>query len=270
MKFSVLMSLYIKENAQHLDECLASLAAQTLAADEIVIVLDGPITDELEHTLNAWQSKLPIKKHPLPENVGLGRALNHGLQHCTHDWVFRMDTDDICVPTRFEQQVNFIRENPDTVLLGGQIKEFSSSPTETGNTRTVPTEPGQIYCFAKKKNPFNHMTIAFNKDNIIAHGGYQHHLFMEDYNLWLRVIAKDKHVHNLDKVLVLVRAGDAMLARRKGLNYVRSEWQLYKLKNKLGFHNTVFGILLFLARAIPRLLPSKLLSIVYKWHRSSE
>lgn len=270
MNFTVLMSLYIKENASYLNDCLKSLENQTMPANEIVIVLDGPISIELENVLFKWEQQLPIKKIPLEKNIGLGRALNIGLKHCSNEWVFRMDTDDICLPSRFEDQVEYIQKHPETVLLGGQIKEFSTTPTEDMFTREVPIGFKKIYNYAIKKNPFNHVTVAYKKSNILQLGGYQHHLFMEDYNLWLRVLANHKKVENLPNTLVLVRAGDAMLSRRRGKIYIKSEWEMFKLKKSLGYHGWTKGILLFVARAIPRILPPQLLTKIYRLQRKIE
>ena len=107
MNFSVLLSLYIKERPEFLKECLESLKNQTLPATEIVMVYDGAITPELEAVVNEYTTKLPMKIIQLPKNVGMGNAFNEGLKNCSYEWVFRMDTDDICLPHRFEKQVNF-------------------------------------------------------------------------------------------------------------------------------------------------------------------
>ena len=72
MKFSVLMSLYIKENPQFLRECFESLVAQTRQADEIVLVFDGVVTPELESVVTEFETKLPLKLVKLPQNRGLG------------------------------------------------------------------------------------------------------------------------------------------------------------------------------------------------------
>lgn len=108
MKFSVLMSLYIKENPQYLRECFESLVAQTHPADEIVLVFDGAVTPELEAVVSEFETKLPLNLVKLPKNLGLGKALNEGLKHCSHDWVFRMDTDDICVPERLQNKCRLL------------------------------------------------------------------------------------------------------------------------------------------------------------------
>ena len=121
MKFSVLMSLYIKENPQYLRECFESLVAQTHPADEIVLVFDGAVTPELEAVVSEFETKLPLNLVKLPKNLGLGKALNEGLKHCSHDWVFRMDTDDICVPERFANKWRFIEQHPDTIISVGRL-----------------------------------------------------------------------------------------------------------------------------------------------------
>ena len=89
MHFTALLSLYAKEHPDHLRQSLASLAAQTQPAAEILIVLDGAITPAIEAVLAEFADRLPLNIIRLPENVGLGRALNHGVQHARHEWIFR-------------------------------------------------------------------------------------------------------------------------------------------------------------------------------------
>lgn len=264
MTFSVLLSLYYKEKPEFLKECLESLKAQTLQATEIIMVFDGVITPELEEVVIQYTSILPIKVIRLPKNVGLGKALNEGLKHCSYNWVFRMDTDDICLPERFEKQVDFIKQHPKVVLFSGHIAEFSEDKTIITGYRNVPIGDKHIKQYALSRSPFNHMTVAFRKDIIEAVGGYQHHLFLEDYNLWLRVIAKDYEVGNIDEVLLLARTGDSMLSRRRGIQYIKGEWKLFKLKKKLKLQGIFLGFLTFLLRVIPRMLPTMVLKMIYK------
>ncbi|WP_140152209.1 glycosyltransferase, partial [Vibrio parahaemolyticus] len=94
-KFSVLCSLYHKEQPSYLEQCFESLEWQTLEANEIVVVHDGPLTDGLYAVLKKWENRLPLKQVVLEKNVGLGEALNKGLEACSHDLVARVDTDDI-------------------------------------------------------------------------------------------------------------------------------------------------------------------------------
>ena len=75
------------------------------------------------------------------------------------------------------------------------------------------------------------MTIAYKRKDIISVGGYQHHLWMEDYNLYLRVLSQGFKIHNLQDILVYARVDNGMHARRKGLEYIKSEKQLLDLKS---------------------------------------
>lgn len=268
MKFSVLMSLYIKENPLFLVECFTSLVNQTYPADEIVLVLDGMITPELEQVIEQFQPKLPLKLVPLAQNVGLGKALNEGINQCSNEWLFRMDTDDICYPERFAKQVEFIEKNPDVVLFSTHIAEFDKDPQHILSIREVPISFEEIVRFNKMRSPFNHMTVAYKKSVLHEVGGYQHHLFLEDYNLWNRVIAGGYKVGNLPDVLLYARTnGDAMIGRRRGWGYAKSEWKLFKLKYRLKIQGLCAGLITFLMRTVPRLLPVSVLKFIYKHMR---
>ncbi|MDP0276067.1 glycosyltransferase [Glaesserella parasuis] len=262
MKFSVLMSLYFKEKPEYLTECFESLKNQTVQADEIVVVFDGAITSELEQVMQNFAEILPLNIVRLEQNQGLGKALNHGLIHCRNEWVFRMDTDDICIPERFEKQIAFIEQNPDTIIFGGQIAEFGSDINDIVSYRRVPTETKAIVEFTQKRCPFNHMTVAYQKNAVLECGGYQD--LQEDYYLWIKLVALGKKVANLPEVLVYARVGNGMVGRRRGIAQAKAEWRLFKLKHQVGMQNIVSGFITFTMRVVPRLLPTVLLTLFYK------
>lgn len=267
MNFSVLLSLYHKEKPEYLHDCLKSINEQSLKSNEIVIVLDGPIGRALTEVIEKWSTILPIKLLKLVANVGLGQALNQGLAVCSNDVVLRMDTDDICLSDRFKVQVERMEQDAELVLLGGCIAEYDETLSTFLGNRVVPNDFDAIKKQAVIKNPFNHMTVAFRKKAILSVGGYKHHAFMEDYNLWLRVIADKYKVENLDVILVKARTGNSMLMRRKGIEYIKSEIQLFQLKRKLKLQSIVMCSVILVLRTIPRILPSSLLKICYKSQR---
>ncbi|MDE4032036.1 glycosyltransferase, partial [Glaesserella parasuis] len=245
-----------------LTECFESLKNQTVQADEIVVVFDGAITPELEQVMQNFAEILPLNIVRLEQNQGLGKALNHGLTHCRNEWVFRMDTDDICIPERFEKQIAFIEQNPDTIILGGQIAEFGSDINDIVSYRRVPTETKAIVEFTQKRCPFNHMTVAYQKNAVLECGGYQD--LQEDYYLWIKLVALGKKVANLPEVLVYARVGNGMVGRRRGIAQAKAEWRLFKLKHQVGMQNIVSGFITFTMRVVPRLLPTVLLTLFYK------
>ena len=266
MLFSVLMSVYYKENEIFLNQSLESVwSNQFLKPNEIVLVLDGPIGADLSRCIYKWQKIIgtKLKVIPLQKNIGLGNALNEGLKHCSYEWVFRMDTDDICKSDRFEKQIQFIMNNPDVVLFGGQIIEFNVDISDADRKKIVPISHNEILDFCKVRSPFNHVSVAFQKSIVELVGGYQHHFLMEDYNLWLRIIGNGYKVSNLPDILLYVRVGNGMHAKRKGLEYIKSEKQLLNLKKELKIQNPIHANIIFLIRSAFRLMPSSLLGKFY-------
>ncbi|MFQ0834067.1 glycosyltransferase [Citrobacter gillenii] len=261
--FSVLMSLYKNESPDFLNDCFISLREQSLPASEIILVIDGPVGSALEKIIYKWSDILPLKIIRLKDNMGLGYALNEGISYCTNEIIIRMDTDDICQRERFKIIVNYMDKNNSIGLIGTFIDEFIDEPTNIVSTRKVPLNREEIVNHARYRNPFNHMSVAFKKSVVDSAGGYHHHLYMEDYNLWLRVIASGVNVCNLDQSLILARIGHSMLTRRKGWKYIKSEFLLYRLKVALGFDSIISGFFIFLIRSIPRLLPIYFLKRLY-------
>jgi glycosyltransferase involved in cell wall biosynthesis len=262
-QFSVLMSLYIREQANFLDQCLRSLKDQTLQADEIIIVLDGPITDELNCVLKKWNKHIPLKIFPQKKNQGLGKALNIGLRECKHELIFRMDTDDICTADRFEKQYKYLKEHPEVDILSCSIEEFNSEPNDLKQIRKPPIKE-KIARYIAIKNPVNHMGVVYKKSKILLSGSYQDLESMEDYYLWLRCFANNQTIDNIQDVLVHARVGNGMLERRSGRSYANSEWILHKYKIKLlSSENKTKLWLIFILRFTSRLLPRSILKALY-------
>ncbi|WP_419239787.1 glycosyltransferase [Photobacterium leiognathi] len=260
---SVLMSLYKGEKELFLSEALSSIEVQTVQPDEIIIVHDGPLTEELYDTLNTWRCRLPIKDVILEKNVGLGFALNEGLKKCKHDLIARVDTDDINLPNRFKIQYEYMCENPEIAMCGSHITEFDQKPEEIISARKVPIG-NDISKSIFKRNPFNHMSVMYRKSAVLDSGSYQHLKFMEDYYLWIRMYLKGYKLANLDMVLVNARIGNGMLERRKGFDYYKSELRFMKYLLNADVPNKPRIAGRFLVRSHIRLLPKSLLRRVYK------
>jgi glycosyltransferase involved in cell wall biosynthesis len=263
INFSVLMPIYRKEDASNLNQCLESLAIQTRPATEIIIVRDGWLTDELEKVLVVWKRELPLKIIGYAENKGLAYALNYGLQFCSYELVARMDSDDICMPDRFEKQLQFFEENKEIVLLSGFISEFNRKPCDIWSIRKVPQGTNDIIKYMKKRNAFNHMAVMFKKTAILNVGNYKGVNGFEDYDLWIRLVQRGYLVDNLQEILVYVRIGNNMIGRRIGLDYIKREIEFLYAQKKRKFITNIEFILLVFLRIPLRLMPSKLNSFIY-------
>ena len=256
----------MKESPSDFNTCMESIwIYQSLKPSEMILVEDGELTPELYKEIDFWASKLGniLKIIKISKNVGTGKAKNLGLQHCSYEIVCIVDTDDICAENRFKYQLNYFTQHPDISILGGQIIEFTGNIENVSGIRHVPEEHTALVKYAKKQSPFNNMTIAYRKEHVLNVGGYQHHLWMEDYNLFLRLIAANYKLHNLNDILVYARVDNGMHGRRKGLAYIKSEFQLMKTKINLQLQNPLQAFIIFFLRSSVRLLPSKMLASIY-------
>ncbi|WP_251864305.1 glycosyltransferase [Achromobacter sp. Marseille-Q4962] len=263
--FSVLMSVYAGERAVWLDQALASLAASTIWPTEIILVEDGPLGRDLHEVIDRYCAVLPLKLLQLERNVGLGPALAAGLSLCREEWVARFDTDDLIEPDRFERQLSYLSEHPDVDIVGGWIQEFEADPgQERGRVRLVPEDHRAVLAYARRRNPFNHMTVMFRRVMAMAHGGYQGERLYEDYALWVRMLQGGAVAANIPGVLVKARAGADMFERRGGMAYVRSEVAVQWSFFRCGFIGPG-RLVLNLAQRLPvRILPGTVRRWIYQ------
>lgn len=237
-KFSVLMSVYIKENPNYFKQSLESIMIkQKIQPDELVLVVDGPVTTELNNVIREFEEMFTNKffVYRLEKNVGLGNALNYGLKYCNYNIIARADSDDICAPDRFKIQIEEMMNNPEIDICGSYIGEFYSNPENIMHTRIVPIDNESIYKMAKFRNPINHMSVIFKKDKIINIGSYENLPYVEDYYLWVKSMNSNLKFKNIGKTLVFARVGNGMVSRRGNKQYIKS-WKVlntYMLKNKM-------------------------------------
>ncbi|MDT3388564.1 MAG: glycosyltransferase [Bacteroidota bacterium] len=263
--FSVLMSTYYKEKELYLRQSFDSLFSQTLIPTEIVLVEDGPLPNSLENTVKEYAAKYSqIKIIRLEQNRGLGYALNIGLQHCTNDIVVRMDSDDICYPNRFLEQITYLVQHPDVDVVSAWIDEFVNDISNVLSTRKIPETDLEIRKFAKRRNPINHPVAVFRKNAVEEVGGYEPFFLFEDYFLWVKLLSRGAQFYNIQKSLLYFRQSEEMYNRRGGWDYVKSEvkfqWRLYQIK----FLHLNEAILNILVRTSIRLIPNKMRRCIYQ------
>lgn len=130
-KLSFLMSCYAKDDPIALRDALHSInESGELFEFQVVIVLDGPVGEGLSSVIDRYIdiSNNDVCVHPLAKNVGLGLALQSGVMMCSGEFIFRMDSDDISIPSRVPICVDFLDRNPKVDVVGGYIQEFEQVP----------------------------------------------------------------------------------------------------------------------------------------------
>lgn len=262
---SVLMSIWAGTDASFFDQSIKSIALnQSLLPGELVIVIDGQLSNAVLTTLNKLKKEVPvpIQTVPLGGHHGLGYALNEGIRHCKFELIARMDDDDIARPDRLQLQWAFMNKNPNVAVLGGQIAGWDRNFSKKVISKHLPTDDCSLRKWTKFRCPFNHPTVMFRKSCVLACGGYSPE-HPEDYSLWFRIIETNHRVANLPDILVDMRVSDA-ISKRRGVGMLKGELKLFIEMYRRGFTSffeTVFNIV---GRTTLRLAPTGIRTMIYR------
>lgn len=265
-KYSVLMSLYIKEKAEYLRTSIDSMLSQTIMPDEIVIVKDGPLTKELDEILLEYIDKYPklFKIVVSEENIGLGSALNLGLENCRNKLIARMDTDDISLPERCEKQLKCFEMDKELGIVGAMVDEFFDNPNEIISSRIVPTDHNKIYEFSKRRSAFNHPVVMYKKQAVINAGLYSNLRRNQDVDLFGRMLFNGVKAKNIDESLLLFRSNNDLSKRRRSFentkSYIGTIYNFYKM----GYSKLSDCIIVSIGQIGMFLCPLKLQNWLYK------
>jgi len=264
-RLSLLLPVWAGDRPEFLGAAFtSSVDAQTRRPDQVVIVRDGPVGAALAACLDrlAAGSPVPVDVVVLERNLGLGPALDAGLEACRHDLVARMDADDVSLPHRFAVQLPVMASGVD--LLGSGLLEIGAGLHDVVGHRTPPTEPRDIAVRARFADPFNHPTVVYRRDLVRAVGGYGDCALMEDYLLWAKMILAGARVANVAEPLVGYRVGAGAYARRGGLAQLRAELALQRRFLALGFTSHGQYVRNVALRGGYRLVPEALRRLAYR------
>lgn len=265
--YSVLMSVYFKEQPNNLRQAMESMRCQTVPTDDFVLVCDGPLTDELDAVIGEEQEKLGSVLHVLrlEKNEGLGNALNEGLKICRNELVARMDSDDLSRSERCEKQLGLFERYPEISLSSGTVSEFIDDPADPTGKREVSITNEEIRVFSRKRNPMNHPCVMFRKSAVEKAGGYKetYHLF-EDYYLWVRMLMKGFKAWNSKDILLDMRSPADMYLRRGGKKYADDMLRFHRWMKKSGWSSETEYLTGAVPHAVVCVMPNGLRKLIYQ------
>ena len=262
---TVLMSVYINDKPLLLEKAINSVYENTLLPENFLLVVDGPIRQDLESMVLKLFKKYDFQLLRLVENVGLANALNIGLTKVTTKWVARADADDFNLPNRFALQAEAINNSKvELDIVGGAIQEVDQNGLKLGIRRTVESHC-DILRFVKSRNPFNHMTVVFKVDSALRCGGYPNIYLKEDYAFWVSMLSNGAKSLNLSEILVYANAGEAMYQRRGGLKYALAEFELQKHLFLSELKSLPTACIDGVLRSFIFILPAGMRGLIYKY-----
>ncbi len=265
MTISVLMSTYKNEKPQYLNEALDSIwTKQTRKPEEIVLVKDGPLTDELDAVVNKWKEKLQdvltIVSNPV--NKGLAAALNDGIAVAKGQLIARMDSDDQSKPDRFKLQEKYMEEHPEVDILGGAIEEFNDEGT-LYNTREYPLTMNDVLRTMYRVSPMAHPTVMYRKSFFDSGFRYssKYHI-CEDVTMWYDAAAGHRVMNNLPDVILSFRRNNALMDRRSK-EKAWSEFHAYNDGIRRVYGLFSYKYIFSFMRLCFRLMPTSIIKAIY-------
>ncbi len=264
-RLSLLLPVWYRDRPEFLAAAFRSTVVdQTRRPDHVVVVRDGPVTPALARALDELvdTSPVPVDVLELERNVGLGPALDAGLDACRYDVVARMDADDVSLPHRFAVQLPLVEAGAD--LVGSALLEFGEGAADVVGRRVPPIDPDAIRARSRFADPFNHPTVVYRRPCVQAVGGYGDFALMEDYLLWAKMILAGARVANVAEPLVLYRVGAGAYRRRGGWTQLRTELGLQRRLRALGFTTRAEYLRNVVVRGGYRLVPEGVRRVAYR------
>ena len=266
MTISVLMSVYKSENGDYLDRSFQSVwDDQTRKPEQIVLVEDGPLTEELYAVIGKWKEmlgdKLVVCRNE--QNLGLTKSLNKGIELITSDLIARSDSDDISAPQRFELQEKFFRENPEIDILGGSMQEFDDEH-ECLNVRHYPLTHEDACRYIVKACPLAHPAVMMRRrlfDEGLCYD--ERYRMSQDIKLWYDAVLAGYRMANLPEIVLFFRQQGDVFRRRSRVK----AWNEFKIyMNGIYRMHGLFTLAYRypIARYIFRNLPPSLVKKIYE------
>lgn len=264
--YSVIMSIYNKVNPEHLKISIESILNQTFKTNEFILIKDGKLTLEQEKVINEILQKNEkiFRVKELKENKGAGTAYNIGINMCKNKWAAIMDSDDYALPTKFEKQMNYLKENNEIDAIGSNAVEFLDNIDNIVSTRIMPERNEDIIKFGHGRCPLIQPTVIFKVKSVIEAGSYQHSPLTEDYDLYIRMIINGCKFYTYQEVLYYIRTSEDFFKRRGGLKYLKPiigfkfKWYKKRFFTTYEFAKTTISSL------IVSLMPNFLRTTIYK------
>ena len=261
LKVSLLIAVHYEISVSQLKISIESIFLQKSIPNQIIIIIDGPISNELSKYISEIKIKyIQILILNLKINKGLANALNKGIEYSSNELIARLDPDDILINDRFFHQKEEFDLQSNLTICGSYIHEIFNEKTRLIKK---PLTDFKIKNSLKIRNPIVHSTVMFKKSKIIEVGGYPIISKCQDYLLWVKCMEKSFIFKNINKSLVITKLNKRLMVRRNiGYFYFEKKIYGYMYKKKLiGICNYLFNIT---SRYVLRLMPVSIKILLYQ------
>jgi glycosyltransferase involved in cell wall biosynthesis len=206
-KVTVLMPLY--NDARFLREAIASILTQTFTDFELLIIDDGSTDGSAEIAASFNDPRIRLVANGT--NLGITASLNRGIDLAAGEYIARMDSDDISMPTRLAAQVGYLDKHSECAMVAVTVTMFDEDGQVCGtwaDDRKTPTWE-EIRRFLPRANCIAHPGIMIRKSVLSCYRYDVRHRVAQDYDLWLRMCADGLVIAKLAEPLIEYRINSA-------------------------------------------------------------
>ena len=208
MKLAVILPAYNAEN--FITECLESLLNQTFS-DFYILAVNDASTDNTGNILEDYAAKdTRLRVYHFSENQGEPAVMQFTmdiLKEMDVEYVARMDADDVCIPQRFERQIQYLDNHPEIDILGSNAVLFYEGQTRAPKFTDHPLLDKDIkahFSLARGNiiNPTTMWRHSSIKDLPI---NYAQTATAPDFHMWVQCALHQKKFANLPEPLLVYR-----------------------------------------------------------------
>ena len=255
LRVSIVLNIWGNDEETSLTRSLNSIQRQRHKPDEVLIVVDGPISEGLSKVIQDFKNlaSFPVVQIDLLIAKGLWNARNIGIGAAKYEFVAVHDADDVMHPDRLRIQLEQMG-SAEIDILGSPVCEFDANDERIFGLRSLASSD-QLAEKMLWQNVINHSTVMLRKSAVLSVGGYRNVYLAEDYDLWLRLIGAGKKLFITDFVLQAFSVDGQLTKRRGGIKFVSSELTLHRLIRSTHEQNPLVSWARLLLRLAFRLGP---------------
>jgi len=207
--------------AQYLKESISSILAQSYDDFEFLIVNDGSTDNSLELAQRFGANDKRLRVLENKTNIGLTRSLNRAIGDARGEYVARHDADDVALPDRFRQQVDWLDRESQCAVVGTNYLIIDADGGTIARGNPSHHTDNTAHTFARGLNPLCHSSVMFRKAIVQNAGLYdEEYRYAQDYELWLRLIVRGYGMCNIPAKLQKIRHSGQEIA----VKHRRARW----------------------------------------------
>lgn len=191
MKVSVILCTHIGTDADLLKQSIACLKRQTISFFELVVYVDGEVSDRVEELLEEARttsdSKINVVQIRGIKNCGHGEARRRAIENASGDIIVINDSDDLSHPWRLEVMRDTFKRDQGIDVITTRVIEADLLRGRYLSTREVPSDQESSIHSLVSRCSLNHNSCALRKSSVLERGGYISWFCNEDYFLWIRL-----------------------------------------------------------------------------------